>query len=176
MSLRRTCLCKTGMAALAAIPCFLSISRPADAEPARYWLCLTETRGEQREVKRLPLADDGTFKLSFIHSVSRTPVTDTYRVIEGEIVQTSEIFMAHGAGLPSISDDVDATGWRHEDGHFIIEMNRHTGPIPLRIQAQFKNALHTNGTELALASLGYSALTLAPCDEEKDIEPADTSN
>lgn len=150
-----------GMAALVAVP-FLS----SPARAGEVWLCLTETRGDGHEVTRLPAGSDGAFSLSFIHSVSRTPVTDYYHVADGQIVQTSEVFRAHGAGLPSIANDMDATGWRHEDGHFILDMHRLTGPIPLRIQAQFKNTLHTADTDLPLAGLGYNALTLAPCDEE----------
>ncbi|WP_010138118.1 DUF1850 domain-containing protein [Oceanicola sp. S124] len=155
-----------GAAALVAAP-FLATEAGAGAAAAPgAALCLSETRGGQALVKRVPLGPDATFELSFIHSVSRTPVTDTYRIEDGRILQTSEIFMAHGAGLPSIANDMDATGWRHENGHFILDMNRYTGPIPLRIQAQFKNTLHVAGTELPLATLGHSALTLAPCDEE----------
>ncbi|MDK3016578.1 DUF1850 domain-containing protein [Pseudodonghicola flavimaris] len=157
-----------GRAAAAALllPCLPAM---ASAGAGAGWLCLTETRGEGREIARLPLGPDGTFDLSFIHSVSRTPVTDSYRVEEGRIVQTRETFMAHGAGLPSIANDMDATGWRHENGHFILDMHRLTGPIPLRIQAQFKNTLHIAGTHLPLAELGQSALTLAPCDEETPL-------
>ncbi|WP_170317546.1 DUF1850 domain-containing protein [Paroceanicella profunda] len=148
-----------------AIPAMASAA-PASGEGVRAWLCLTETRGQGREIARLPLGPGGDFSLSFIHSVSRTPVVDFYRVEGGEIVQTSEVFQAHGAGLPSIAGDIDATGWRHEDGRFILDMNRRTGPIPLRIQAQFENTLHVAGTDLPLAELGHGALTLAPCDEE----------
>lgn len=158
---RRRHLRLFGMAALAAVPLSASPARAGEV-----WLCLSETRGDGHEVARLPAGPDGTFALSFIHSVSRTPVTDHYRVEQGRIVQTSEVFQAHGAGLPSIANDMDATGWRHEDGTFILDLRRPTGPIPLRIQAQFRNTLHAADTDLPLASLGYSALTLAPCDEE----------
>lgn len=161
MALRRQ-LRLGGMAALAAVPLLASPVRAGEV-----WLCLTETRGDGHEVARLPAGPDGAFALSFIHSVSRTPVTDTYHVVDGQIIQTSEVFQAHGAGLPSIANDMEATGWRHENDKFIIELDRPTGPIPLRIQAQFKNALHTANTDLPLASLGYNALTLAPCDEER---------
>lgn len=157
-----------GRAAYAALLLTLvvTLAFPATARAAGTWLCLSETRGTQAEVTRLPLGPDQSFDLSFIHSVSRTPVVDSYRVEDGEILQTREVFMAHGAGLPSIANDMDATGWRHEDGHFILDMQRYTGPIPLRIQAQFKNTLSIDGTDLPLADLGHSALTLAPCDEE----------
>ncbi|MDK3073782.1 DUF1850 domain-containing protein [Sedimentitalea sp. JM2-8] len=138
----------------------------AKAADGTVWLCLSETRGAQAEIARLPLGADRTFDLSFIHSVSRTPVIDSYRVEGGQVLQTHEVFVAHGAGLPSVANDMDATGWRHEDGRFILEMNRLTGPIPLRIQAEFRNTLTVGGSDLHLADLGHAALTLAPCDEE----------
>ena len=163
---RRGYLRRAGMAVLAAILSLISGSAALRAAEPGLFLCLTETRGAQALIRRVPLGPEGRFELSFIHSVSRTPVTDTYRIDAGRILQTSEVFMAHGAGLPSIANDMDATGWRHENGHFILDMHRYTGPIPLRIQAQFKNTLHVADTELPLASLGHSALTLAPCDEE----------
>ncbi|WP_037916547.1 DUF1850 domain-containing protein [Sulfitobacter sp. 20_GPM-1509m] len=165
MPLRRH-LRSVGVAALAAILFLPFAPLPVQADKGGVWLCLTETRGTGANIARLPLGDPATFELSFIHSVSRTPVRDLYRVENGQIVQTAEIFMAHGAGLPSIANDMDATGWRHENGTFILDMNRLTGPIPIRIQAEFKNTLHIAGTDLPLADLGHAALTLAPCDEE----------
>ncbi|SIT08163.1 DUF1850 domain-containing protein [Paracoccus saliphilus] len=155
-----------GMAAIAAIPFAPFAPLPASAS-GTVWLCLSETRGQGREIARRSLGPDNRFSLSFIHSVSDTPVIDNYHIENGEILQTSEIFEAHGAGLPSIANDMDATGWRQEEGKFILEMSRRTGPIPLRIQAQFENTLHIAGSDLPLADLGHKALTLALCDEEK---------
>ncbi|WP_136635129.1 DUF1850 domain-containing protein [Pseudooceanicola onchidii] len=160
----RRSLRHVGRAACAAL--LLAPACPVRATDAATWLCLTETRGTQSLVARLPLGDDRTFDLSFIHSVSRTLVTDSYVVETGEIIQTREVFVAHGAGLPSIANDMDATAWRHENGQFILDMRRHTGPIPLRVQAQFKNTLHIADKAFPLADLGHAALTLAPCDEE----------
>jgi hypothetical protein len=154
---------RAASAALLLVPALAGTAFAADGD---VWLCLTESRGAQAEIARVPLGPEGTFELSFIHSVSKTPVRDSYRVEDGEILQTRETFMTHGAGLPSIANDMDATGWRHKDGYFILDMHRLTGPIPLRIQSQYKNTLHATGTGLPLADLGHAALTLAPCDEE----------
>lgn len=154
-----------GVAAIAAIP--FAPDGPSFAfASGTVWLCLSETRGQGNEVTRRSLGPDNSFSLSFIHSVSDTPVIDNYRVENDEIVQISEIFEAHGAGLPSIADDMGATGWRHEEGKFILDMSRRTGPIALRIQPQYKNTLHIAGSDLPLADLGQKALTIAPCDEE----------
>ncbi|TKW64297.1 MAG: DUF1850 domain-containing protein [Paracoccus denitrificans] len=156
-----------GVAALAAILPPVLAQPVAAGEGAA--LCLSETRGDGAALARLPLGPDGGFELSFIHSVSRTPVRDVYRVEAGEIIQTHEIFTAHGAGLPSVADDVGVTAWRHKDGRFVLDMRRPTGPIHLRVQAQYENTLHIAGTDLALADLGVPALTLAPCDKEPTL-------
>lgn len=169
MPLRKS-LRKAGVAVLAAIPLLPFTPVPVHAGTGGISLCLTDTRGSGEPVARLPLGDPPTFELSFIHSVSRTPVRDLYRVDGGQIIQSAEIFMGHGAGLPSIANDMDATGWRHENGTFILDMHRLTGPIPIRIQAEFKNTLTIAGTDLPLASLGHAALTLAPCDNEEPLK------
>ncbi|MHA6346599.1 DUF1850 domain-containing protein [Roseivivax sp. CAU 1761] len=166
MRRRASTLRGTGRAALAAL---LVAAAPAPAgasDPDAAWLCLSETRGRQAEIARLPLGPGRDFELSFIHSVSRTRVRDSYRIDRGEIVQLRETYLAHGAGLPSGAEAPDATRWRHEGGRFILDMHRRTGPIALRVQPEFENMLHTDGTDLALADLGRRALTLAPCDEE----------
>lgn len=49
------------------------------------------------------------------------------------IVQTREIFEAHGAGLPSFYNDVGATGWQFENGKFILEMERQFEQMRVRI-------------------------------------------
>ncbi|QIE45669.1 DUF1850 domain-containing protein [Pseudohalocynthiibacter aestuariivivens] len=102
--------------------------------------------------------------MSFIHSVSRTPVLDTYQIDAGQIVQTSEIFQAHGAGLPSLGNEMNATGWRHENGQFILDLDRPIGAMIVRVQPEYKNTLHIADQTIALASLGHSALRIAACD------------
>jgi hypothetical protein len=128
-------------------------------------LCLTPSR-EQGEVVRVATGPDGGFSLSFIHSVSQTPVTDIYRIHGDEIIQTAEVFQAHGAGLPSFPDDVGVTGWRREGDHFVVEMHRVLGPIHLRVQPAYRNTLHTPDITLPLEKLGAAALILAPCSAE----------
>lgn len=143
-----------------------SLTAAGAAPAAAASLCLTSAN-DGREIARRPLGPDGAFALSFIHSVSSTPVTDTYKIFDGAIIQTAEIFQGHGAGLPSTVNDVGVTGWRHEQGRFIIEMRRPMGPIRLRVQAQYRNTLHIAGAaDLTLAELRAPVVTVAPCQKE----------
>lgn len=115
-------------------------------------------------VATYPLDPEGQFALGFIHSVSRTPVLDTYKIQSGQIIQTSEIFEAHGAGLPSMGDEMDATGWRHENGQFILDLDRPIGEMIVRVQPEYKNTLHIANQSYPLASLGHPALRFKACD------------
>lgn len=143
--------------AIAAILSLPAVSRSAEL------LCVN-SHPDNQPLRIYRAGPAQTFELGFIHSVSRTPVIDTYRIDEGRIVQTSEIFLAHGAGLPSMSDEVDAIGWRHQDGKFILDLDRPIGAMILRVQPEYKNTLHIADQSIALASLGHSALRIAACD------------
>ncbi|WP_113911522.1 DUF1850 domain-containing protein [Roseovarius dicentrarchi] len=142
--------------AILAIPALPAAASPAD------FLCLSAHPGGA-PLASYPLEPGASFALEFIHSVSRTPVMDSYRIDAGQIIQTSEVFLAHGAGLPSMSDELDATGWRHEDGKFILDLDRPIGEMIVRVQPAYNNTLHTPVQSIALASLGHSALRIAAC-------------
>jgi hypothetical protein len=112
-----------------------------------------------------PLPEDGVFSLSFIHSVSLTPVRDHYQAVGRRIVQTAETFQAHGAGLPSGTDEPDATGWEIHDGQFVIRMQRQIPRLVVRTDRNYRNRLHIGGLEINLNGWDDQALELAvvPC-------------
>lgn len=116
-------------------------------------------------LKQFPQPQDGRFSLSFIHSVSGTPVRDDYQIVTGRIVQTAETFQAHGAGLPSGSDEPGVTGWEHHNGRFIIRMHRPISRLIVRTDRNYRNRLHINDKEINLNSWSDQALELVvvPC-------------
>lgn len=114
----------------------------------------------------IPVADK-TFELSFIHSVSHTPVTDYYRVVESSaggltINQTAEVFIAHGQGLPSLVNEPDATSFKHRNGQFILEMDRDIGPLIVRTDRRFKNRLHAGNNKINLNQWPDGGLLISP--------------
>ncbi len=155
MSIRgTTCVLGVALAAILSLPAAV-LSAPS--------LCLSSHPANDL-LGTYPLGSDGLFELGFIHSVSRTPVIDAYRIDGKGIVQTSEIFLAHGAGLPSGIDELNATGWRHENGQFILDLDRPIGTMIVRIQPEYKNTLHIADQSITLASLGQPALRIQACD------------
>jgi hypothetical protein len=132
----------------------------ADASAGQ--LCLSDPK-TNIEIVRYTTGPDQTFSLSFIHSVSLTPVVDEYVLRSEMIIQTREIFEAHGAGLPSFDNDVGATGWQFEDGKFILEMVRPFDQMRIRIQHEYKNALHIAGQDIDLSQFDSSVLMLRAC-------------
>lgn len=87
------------------------------------------------------------FALSFIHSVSETPVVDYYTIDkQNNIIQTSERFEHHGAGLPS--NVSEGSGWQKHDGYFWLTMQRPIPQLIVRTDKDYKNRLHL-GRQLA---------------------------
>lgn len=110
---------------------------------------------------------DGRFELSFIHSVSVTPVTDYYRLIKSPtgdltIKQTAEAFFAHGQGLPSLVNEPDATSFERQNGQFILRMNRKIDRLIVRTDERFKNRMHTGNSTINLNQWPDSGLLIVP--------------
>jgi hypothetical protein len=110
--------------------------------------------------------EQSTFELSFIHSVSLTPVTDYYTVVQSpmgfQIVQTSETFFAHGQGLPSLVNEPDATDFRIENGQFVLTMSRPIEQLIVRTDVRFENRLHTRSETTNLNRWPDNGLLLKP--------------
>ncbi len=121
---------------------------------------------ENEAVQTYQLPDTGRFALSFIHSVSGTPVVDQYRLTANTMTQTAEIFEAHGAGLPSLRNELDASDFRHENGKFILELNRPIDKLIVRVQSEYDNTLLINTKSIELATLGHTVLRLSGCTQE----------
>ncbi|WP_372681187.1 DUF1850 domain-containing protein [Desulfosarcina sp.] len=152
---------------LAGVLAFLLAACSAlDSHSDRAHPCLAISRFPSRMtlgIYRLP--EDGGFSLSFIHSVSHTPVRDDYQAIDWRIIQTAETFQAHGAGLPSGVDEPDVTGWEHDDGRFVIRMERPISRLVVRTDRNYRNRLQIDGMEINLNGWDDQALELAvvPC-------------
>lgn len=108
-------------------------------------LCLSLSNfHQQKEHLSIPLGTQQQFALSFIHSVSETPVVDYYQVSDNQkIIQTTERFEHHGAGLPSnISEGID---WEKEMAIFGYQCN---APLTSLLSAPIK--ITKTGSILAL--------------------------
>ncbi|MGO3207780.1 MULTISPECIES: DUF1850 domain-containing protein [unclassified Halomonas] len=110
---------------------------------------------------------DQSFSLTFIHSVSLTPVRDQYRIIGGDdndhrIMQTEERFIAHGQGLPSMENEPDAIEFEHQDGQFILHLKRPIDKLIVRTDSRFKNRLQTGKTTIDLNQWPNSGLWIYP--------------
>jgi len=96
---------------------------------------------EQKELGRYCLGSDKTFSLSFIHSVSKTRVVDVYEIRAGRIIQTKELFKAHGAGLPSSPAEPGGLFWEKTREWFILHMERPMPKLVIRTDRVYENRL-----------------------------------
>ena len=100
------------------------------------------------------------FTIRYVHSVTRTPVEERYRVDGAAIEQTEIRFSQHGPGLPT---EADADGaWRREGGTFVVTMHRHFDTIAMRVHADQSPRLAVDGDprSVDLAQWGNRALAL----------------
>lgn len=103
------------------------------------------------------------FSLSFIHSVSKTPVFDDYIINSGQIIQIQERFLNHGAGLPSGTDDGNETSWQIKDGVFHLKMNRLIKRLVVRVNPEYKNTLLVGENKFDLTRWGRRAIEIKFC-------------
>jgi hypothetical protein len=134
---------------------------------AAHAACLTlvdHSDGARLALFALP-PDEPLFSLVYMHSVTRTPVTERYRVEGSEIVETEMRFEQHGPGLPTEAD-VGGT-FSYGDGRFIVTMDRHFPAIVMRVHRDQTPRLVAGTRSLDLAQWGNRALVLGatpgPC-------------
>jgi hypothetical protein len=94
-------------------------------------LCAEMVRGEE-------------FVLSFIHSVNKRPVYDTFRVEDDHLVVMTSRFDAFGAGMPESSTDegtlqVDRNGW------LVWTVNRPVPEVTIFVGWVADHTLHVKG-------------------------------
>ncbi|MBL4613851.1 MAG: DUF1850 domain-containing protein [Magnetovibrio sp.] len=126
---------------------------------------------ESRSDVRLACVElvDLKFALSFIHSVSLTPVHDQYRLLNDDqggyrILQTEERFYAHGQGLPSMYGEPDAIAFEHRNGQFILRLKRPINNLIVRTDSRYKNRLHTGQITINLNQWPDTGLRIYPTD------------
>ncbi len=94
-----------------------------------------------QQLGRYKLGPNKIFSLSFIHSVSKTRVIDVYEVQAGQIIQTKELFKAHGAGLPSSPDEPGGLFWEKNKDQFILHMRRLISKLVVQTDKKYQNRL-----------------------------------
>ena len=117
------------------------VSAQAQAAPPGVSNCLSIEHFRSGEVlHKQKLATH--FSLSFIHSVSNTPVRDYYVIIDGNIIQTGTRFNAQGAGLPS--HESEGIEWKNYPDFLWLSMDRPITKLIVRTDKNYKNRLHLN--------------------------------
>lgn len=137
------------------------------AAPATFAACLTlasHPDGTRLSLLALP-ADDTSFAITYLHSVTRTPVMERYHIAGSEIVESEMQFEQHGPGLPT---EADVGGsFTRRDGSFIVTMDRHFPAIVMQVHKDQSPRLVAGTRSRDLAQWGNRALVLGvipgPC-------------
>ncbi len=103
----------------------------------------------------LPAPD---FAITYLHSVTRTPVEERYRTDGATLVETQMTFSQHGPGLPTAADPGGTM--LTVDGRVVVTMARSFDAIVMRVHADQSPQLHASGRAIDLAAWGNRALAL----------------
>jgi len=103
-------------------------------------------------------AGQPSFAISYVHSVTQSPVEERYRIDGPTVVQTAILFSEHGPGLPTAADAGGRFG--REGDRFIVTMRRPLDAIPMRVHRAQSPTLVVDGRTQDLAAWGNRALTL----------------
>ena len=137
-------------AALCAALCF-ALAGPAASG------CLAIVARPEGATLAIVDAADG-FRIEYIHSVTRTPVVETYRIDPDALVQTGIRFSEHGPGLPTQSDE--GGRFSRVDDAFVMTMQRRFDTIVMRVHADQSPMLVAGDRSLRLAAWGNRSLAL----------------
>ena len=82
--------------------------------------------------RTVPLGQSRIFSLLYTHSVEKTPVVETFRVLDdGRLLLISTAYKSYGVGLPSLPSEGKLT---IRDGWFVLEnLQREYRDIRLRV-------------------------------------------
>ena len=103
-------------------------------------------------------ARDPQFRIAYVHSVTRTPGDEIYRVEGDAIVQAEIRFVEHGPGLPT-APDAGGT-FEHRDGMFAMRGKRSFDTIVMRVDAGQAPKLVASDAVVDLARWGNRALAV----------------
>lgn len=148
---------KTIAIGAAAVATLAVAAAPAHAVDA---LCVVlATSPEGKGLAAVPLDPvRGEFALTYVHSVTGTPVEEIYRAEQDGFVQTSIRFEQHGPGLPTEPDAGET--WQRRDGRFVVTMARRFGGIEMRVHADQSPQLRSGDETIDLAQWGNRAVAL----------------
>ncbi len=139
--------------------CVVLIAAPLVSGLARA-VCLTlASHPDVAALTGLELPEDETsFAITYVHSVTRTPISEHYHIEGREIVETEIQFEQLGPGLPT---EADAGGtFTHRDGRFVVTMNRRFPAIVMQVNTDQAPRLVAGTRSSDLAQWGNRALML----------------
>lgn len=143
---------------LVAALCGLTLATCIAAD-ATHGACLTLASRDGGLLASVAVDDrDPAFAVTYMHSVTRTPVDEIYRVEGPRIVETEIRFVEHGPGLPTTADDGGT--FEQRNGQFVVRGHRGFDTIVMRIHADQHPALITSAESIDLARWGNRALAV----------------
>lgn len=114
----------------------------------RVFIVFDQNENVVKYISKVNIGDKIEFK--YIHSVSKTPITETLEIQNGILALNKvEYIDQGGAGMPEYPRGAEV--FESKDGKFIISnFNRKFEQIPIRVQGKYKDELILNNENIKL--------------------------
>ena len=145
---------------LAALACAAGIGGcAADPRPCVSLTAYVPGAKDGQRLLAVPVANAAAeFSLTYVHSVTRTPVTEIYQVTPDGLVQTAIRFEQHGPGLPTAPGPGER--WVSRDNGFDVTMRRPLESVVIRVNGDQAPRIAIDGRTFDLAQWGNRPLVL----------------
>ena len=99
------------------------------------------------------MEEGGSFSVTFVHSVNKSPVSDVYEIRDGKIFLTGTVYYGFGAGVPTDLSPGQTLSYG-ANGEMIIDgMDTEMKDLIYIVGTVYDHILHVNGEEINLTEL-----------------------
>ncbi|NCB30338.1 MAG: DUF1850 domain-containing protein [Clostridia bacterium] len=117
----------------------------------------------------LPIRQEETFSIRYIHSVNLSPVIDTLQWSGQDLVLRTTLFSDYGWGMPVLADGIGTHFEHTPDGFLISGIDKAQASVPILLQQVPDHHILYRGREISLLKLAGSGAFLRIAGERMNL-------
>lgn len=116
--------------------------------------CLILKNGDTGGVIRsFPVQEGDEFSVTFVHSVNKSPVTDVYQIVNGDIYVVRTIYYAFGAGVQAEIEEGQRLDYGQDGSMVVSGFNRRMDRLSYIVGTVSDHTLEIGGEKISLRAL-----------------------
>ena len=116
--------------------------------------CLILKNGDTgRVIKSFSVEEGDEFSVTFVHSVNKSPVTDVYQLVNGDIYVVRTIYYAFGAGVQAEIGEGQRLDYGQDGSMIVSGFNQRMDRLAYIVGTVSDHTLQINGEKISLRKL-----------------------